>query len=70
MIKFQYKMNTIYRRLIMFDLSKFKNSNIQTSVRFPEDIYNEFKKLAKENGMSFNNVVISCIKYALDDEKK
>ena len=54
----------------MFDLSKFKNSNIQTSVRFPEDIYNELKKLAKENGMSFNNVVISCIKYALDDEKK
>lgn len=54
----------------MFDLSKFKNSNIQTSVRFPEDIYNDLKKLAKKNDMSFNNVVISCVKYALEDMKK
>ncbi len=54
----------------MIDLSKFKNSNVQTSVRFPEDIYNELKKLAKKNNMSFNNVVISCIKYALEDTKK
>lgn len=54
----------------MFDIEKFKNSNIQTSVRFPEDIYNELKKLAKKNDMSFNNVVISCIKYALKDQKK
>lgn len=54
----------------MFDIEKFKNSNIQTSVRFPEPIYNELKKIAKKNDMSFNNVVISCIKYALDDIKK
>lgn len=54
----------------MIDLEKFKNSNIQTSVRFPEDIYNKLKKLATKNDMSFNNVVISCIKYALEDEKK
>lgn len=53
----------------MFDLSKFKNSNIQTSVRFPEDIYNELKKLALKNNMSFNNVVISCVKYALENKK-
>ncbi len=54
----------------MFDIQKFKNSNIQTSIRFPEDIYNELKKIAKKNDMSFNNVVISCIKYALEDIKK
>lgn len=56
--------------VFMIDLEKFKNSNIQTSVRFPEDIYNKLKKLATKNDMSFNNVVISCIKYALEDEKK
>lgn len=54
----------------MFDLKKFKNSNIQTSIRFPEEIYNQLKHLSKENDMSFNNVVISCIKYALEDIKK
>lgn len=54
----------------MFDIEKFKNSNIQTSVRFPEPIYNELKSIAKKNDMSFNNVVISCIKYALEDMKK
>ena len=54
----------------MLDLSKFKNSNVQTSVRFPEDIYNKLKKLAKDNDMSFNNVVISCIQYALEDDNK
>ena len=51
----------------MFDLNKFKNSNIQTSIRFPEDIYETVKTLAAKNGMSFNNVVISCVKYALDN---
>lgn len=54
----------------MFDLKKFKNSNIQTSVRFPEDIYNKLKLMAEQNEMSFNNVVISCIKYALEDMKE
>ena len=54
----------------MFDIEKFKNSNVQTSIRFPENIYNELKKIAKKNNMSFNNVVISCIKYALEDTKK
>lgn len=53
----------------MFDLQKFKNSNVQTSIRFPEDIYNQLKKLAKQNDMSLNNVVISCIKYALEHKE-
>ncbi len=55
---------------IMLDLKKFKNSNVQTSVRFPEDIYNELKRLASKNDMSLNNVIVSCVKYALGDIKK
>lgn len=54
----------------MFDIKKFKNSNVQISIRFPEDIYNEIKKLAINNDMSLNNVVLSCVKYALEDIKK
>ena len=54
----------------MFDIEKFKNSNIQVSVRFPEKIYKELKKISSDNNMSFNNVVISCIKYALEDTEK
>lgn len=53
----------------MFDLNSFKNSNVQTSIRFPEKIYDELKELSKKHDMSFNNVVISCIKYALKDLK-
>ena len=54
----------------MFDIEKFKNSNVQTSIRFPEKIYDEIKKVAEENNMSINNVVISCVKYALENKKK
>lgn len=54
----------------MLDLKKFKNSNVQTSVRFPEEIHDQLKELAKKNDMSFNNVVVSCVKYALNDIKK
>ncbi len=54
----------------MFDIQKFKNSTIQTSIRFPDDIYDEIKKVAEENDMSINNVVISCVKYALKNKKK
>lgn len=51
----------------MFDLKKYKNINIQTSIRFPQTIYNKLKLLSFQNEMSFNSVVISCIQYALND---
>lgn len=54
----------------MFDIEKYKNSNIQISIRFPENIYNEIKNIAYKNDMSFNNVVISCVKYALQNRNK
>lgn len=51
----------------MFNIKKFKNSNVQTSVRFPEDIYNKITKIANDNDMSINNVILSCVKYALEN---
>ncbi len=48
----------------MFDIEKFKNSNVQTSVKDFRKIYimNLKNLLADKNDMSFNNVVISCVK--------
>lgn len=42
------------------------------SLRLPTDLINQVQTLANENNISFNRVVIQCIRYALsnmDDEK-
>lgn len=51
----------------MFEVSKYKNSNVKLSIRLPEDIDATLRKIAKYEGMSYNNVIVSCIKYALDN---
>lgn len=51
----------------MFEVSKYKDSNVKLSIRLPESINNTLKAIAKSEDMSFNNVLVSCIKYALDN---
>lgn len=51
----------------MFEISKYKKSNVKLSIRLPEDIDNTLRKIAKTEGMSYNNVLVSCVKYALDN---
>lgn len=51
----------------MFEISKYKDSNVKLSIRLPESIDNTLKIIAKSEDMSFNNVLVSCIKYALDN---
>ncbi len=51
----------------MFEVSKYKDSNVKLSIRLPESIDNTLKTIAKSENMSFNNVLVSCIKYALDN---
>lgn len=51
----------------MFEISKYKDSNIKMSIRLPESIDTTLRKIAKAEGMSFNNVLLSCVKYALDN---
>ncbi len=51
----------------MFEISKYKNSNVKLSIRLPESIDNMLRKIAIKENMSFNNVLVSCIKYALDN---
>lgn len=51
----------------MFEISKYKDSNVKLSIRLPESIDNTLRKIASVEEMSFNNVLVSCIKYALDN---
>ena len=51
----------------MFEISRYKDSNVKLSIRLPESIDNTLRKIAEVEDMSFNNVLVSCIKYALDN---
>ena len=51
----------------VFEISKYKDSNVKLSIRLPESIDNMLRKIASTENMSFNNILVSCIKYALDN---
>lgn len=51
----------------MFEISKFKKSNVKLSIRLPENVDILLRKIAKAEEMSFNNVLVSCIQYALEN---
>ena len=50
----------------MFEVSKYKNSNVKLSIRLPEKMNETLRKIAKKEEMSFNNVIVSCIQNSLD----
>lgn len=50
----------------MFEVSKYKKSNVKISIRLPENMNETLKKIAKKEAMSFNNVIVSCIQNSLD----
>lgn len=55
----------------MFKVTKIEKinkskANIPMTVRFPEDIYDEYKKLSEESNQSFNSIVISALRYSLE----
>lgn len=50
----------------MFEVNnEFKNANIPRTIRFTDDLFEELSKIASENGVSFNLLVLQCCKYAL-----
>ena len=51
----------------MFEITKYKKSNVKITIRLPEDINDTLKKIAKKEDMSFNNVLVSCIQNSLDE---
>lgn len=52
---------------MLFEITKYKKSNVKLSIRLPEDIYYTMKRIAKKEDMSFNNVLVSCIQNSLDE---
>ena len=59
----------------MFKVSKIEKvnkskANVPMTVRFPEDIYNEYKKLSEDSGQSFNSLIISALRYSLENLEK
>jgi len=52
----------------MFKINnEFKSANISRTVRFTEPIFEKLNKIAAENEISFNLLVLQCCKYALDN---
>ena len=51
----------------MFEISKYKKSNVKITIRLPENINDTLRKIAKKEKMSFNNVLVSCIQNSLDE---
>lgn len=51
----------------MFEVTKYKKSNVKISIRLPENMNDTLKKIAKKEDMSFNNVIVSCIQNSLDE---
>lgn len=54
----------------MFEIKKDYVEYENKSLRLPKDLIDKVQELATENDMSFNKVVIQCIEYALDNQKK
>lgn len=51
----------------MFKLKKESTEYENKSLRLPKDLIDIVQKLADENDLSFNKVVIQCIEYAIDN---
>lgn len=52
-----------------FKPKKEQNVNIKFSLRIPEDLHEEIAEYAQKENMSMNNLIISCIRYALDNKE-
>ena len=49
----------------MFEIKRPKSSN--KTIRMPNDLITELEKLANVNDISFNQLVVQCCQYALDN---
>ena len=54
----------------MFKLKKDYIEYENKSLRLPKDLISQVQKLATENNLSFNRVIIQCIEYALENIDK
>ena len=50
--------------------NEFKGANIPRTIRFTDKIFEDMSKMAVENEISFNLLVLQCCKYALENAGK
>ena len=52
----------------MFIVNKgLSKSNIPRTIRFTEEIYNSLSEIASHENISFNQLVLQCCRYAIDN---
>lgn len=49
----------------MFQIKKAQRSN--KTIRMPDDLIDRLQKLADQNNISFNQLVVQCCEYAIDN---
>ena len=52
----------------VFQIKKQKSSN--KTIRMPDGLIDELQRLADENNTSFNQVVVQCCQFALQNRRK
>lgn len=52
-----------------FKPKKEPDVNIKFSLRIPEDLHEEVAEYAQQQNISMNNLIISCIRYAMDNRE-
>lgn len=58
----------------MFKIQKIdkinkQSANIPRTIRFPEDLFDEYNEISRKTGVSFNSLVLEAMRYALKDLK-
>lgn len=51
----------------MFEIKKPSSSN--KTIRMPDNLIEKLEKLAAQNDISFNQLVVQCCEYAIDNLK-
>ena len=51
----------------MFTVKKSQNSN--KTIRMPDELIERLQKIADQNDISFNQLVVQCCEYALNHQK-
>lgn len=49
-----------------FIIQKNRNTNRRIVIRTTDEMADEIFEIAKQNDISVNNLIVSCIRYALD----
>ena len=49
------------------DKANKESANIPRTIRFTEDLFDEYNELSRKTGISFNSLVLEAMRYALKD---